>query len=117
MYYKTNLGIFHSDEYANLQHIVTEAEEITDAEYAELIKPADVVPPQISPRQIRMALTQMNLRTQVEAAVAAGSQDLKDFYEFSTVFERSHPQVIAMAAALNVTDAELDALWKLGGTL
>lgn len=83
-------------------------------------EPADPVPvasPQISPRQIRMALTQMNLRSQVEAAVAAGDQDLKDWYEFSTYFDRNHPQVTAMAQILNVSDAELDALWELGATL
>ena len=84
-------------------------------------EPADPVPvakvTQISPRQIRMALTQMNLRSQVEAAVAAGDQDLKDWYEFSTYFDRNHPQVIARSAALNVSDAELDALWALGGVL
>lgn len=82
--------------------------------------PADPVPvasPQISPRQIRMALTQLGLRTQVEAAVAAGDQDLKDWYQFSTFFDRHHPQVIAMAAALNVDDQELDTLWALGATL
>ena len=83
-------------------------------------EPADPVPvasPQISPRQIRMALTQMNLRSQVEAAVAAGDQDLKDWYEFSTYFDRNHPQVTAMAATLNVSDAQLDSLWQLGATL
>lgn len=85
-------------------------------------EPADPLPPpapvtQISPRQIRMALTQMSLRSQVEAAVAAGDQDLKDWYQFSTFFDRHHPQVIAMAAALNVDDQELDTLWALGATL
>lgn len=72
---------------------------------------------QISPRQIRMALTQMNLRSQVETAVAAGDQNLKDWYEFSTYFDRNHLQVIAMAQALNVTNAQLDLLWALAATL
>jgi len=72
---------------------------------------------QISPRQIRMALTQLGLRNDVEAAVAAGDQDTKDWYEFSTYFDRHHPQVLAMAQALGVDDQELDALWELGGTL
>lgn len=71
----------------------------------------------ISPRQIRMAMTQMGLRETVEAVIAAGDQDLKDWYQFSTYFDRNHPQVIAMATALNVSDAQLDALWLLGKTL
>ena len=80
-------------------------------------KPVSPPVTRISPRQIRMALTQLNLRSQVEAAVAAGDQDMKDWYEFSTYFDRTHPQVLAMATALSVTDAQLDALWKLGATL
>lgn len=79
--------------------------------------PAPVASAQISPRQIRMALTQLGLRNDVEAAVAAGDQDTKDWYEFSTYFDRHHPQVLAMAQALGVDDQELDALWELGGTL
>jgi hypothetical protein len=91
---------------------------ITDEEAATI--QAAYIPPtptKITPRQIRMALTQSNLRTQVETAVAAGDQDLKDWYEFSTYFDRNHPQVLAMATALNVTDAQLDALWALAATL
>lgn len=82
--------------------------------------PAPVVPvviPPVSPRQIRMALTQIGLRAQVEAAVAAGDQNLKDWWEFSTQFERNNAEVIAMGAALGVPDAQLDSLWQLAKTL
>lgn len=83
-------------------------------------EPADeIVPPiqPISPRQIRMALTRAGLRPYVEAAVLAGDQDLKDWWEFSTSFERLNPQVIAMGSALEKTSEELDALWLLGASL
>ena len=73
--------------------------------------------PSISPRQIRQALTRAGLRTAVESAVAAGDQDLKDWYEFSTAFERDNPQVDAMGAALGVSAEALDDLWALGATL
>lgn len=71
----------------------------------------------ISPRQIRQALTRAGLRAAVEAAVAAGDQDLKDWWEFSTAFERLNPQVTAMAAALGFSVSDLDQLWALGATL
>lgn len=86
----------------------------TVEEYAPVI--AVPVSP-ISPRQIRQALTRAGLRTAVEAAVAAGNQDLKDWYEFSTVFERLNPQVVAMGEALSVSSASLDELWALGASL
>jgi len=82
--------------------------------------PADpeIIPsPQVSPRQIRMAMTQLGMRAGVEAAVASGDQDLKDWYEFSTYFDRNHPQVLAMATVLGISSQDLDALWALGATL
>lgn len=75
------------------------------------------VPTSISPRQIRQALTRAGLRPQVEAAVAAGDQDLKDWWEFSTTFERHNPQVDAMRQALVVTDEQVDQVWMLGASL
>jgi hypothetical protein len=71
----------------------------------------------ISPRQIRQSLTHFGLRDSVESAVQAGDQDLKDWWEYATEFERSHPKVAQMGQALGVTDAQLDALWVYGNTL
>lgn len=79
--------------------------------------PAAVMIAPISPRQIRQALTRAGLRQLVEGAVAAGDQDLKDWWEFSTSFERSNPQVVAMGAALGQTVQQLDGLWVLGESL
>ena len=80
-------------------------------------EPPVVVPQSVSPRQIRQALTRAGLRASVEAAVAAGDQDTKDWYEFATAFERSNPVVAALGAALNVSDAQLDDLWTLADSL
>lgn len=57
------------------------------------------------------------LREAVEQAVLAGDQDIKDWWEFSTVVERSNPQVVTMAAALGMDEAALDDLWRLASTL
>lgn len=120
MYYKDTNNQLHWLDDSALEYVLPEGSvEITDEEAAtiqEANKPAVAIP-NISPRQIRMALTQMDLRDDVEAAVAAGDQDLKDWYQFSTYFERNHPQVTAMATALGVSSTDLDALWALGATL
>ncbi len=75
------------------------------------------VPQTVSPRQIRQALTKMSMRGPVETAVASGDQDLKDWWEFATQFERTHPQILAMAELLQVTESQLDSLFILAGTL
>jgi len=84
---------------------------------APYVPPPQQIPQAVSPRQIRQALTRFDLRTQVEAAVAAGDQDLKDWWEFSTVVERNHPMVVGMATALGISDHTLDAIFLAAGTL
>lgn len=79
--------------------------------------PAAPVPSSISPRQIRQALTRAGLRQQVEDSVAAGDQDLKDWWEFATEFLRDNPHVAMMAKQLGISDSQLDDLWRVGGAL
>lgn len=118
MHYKSPDNSIHfiEPEFAHL--LPAGSVPITDEE-AEALRPVPPLPPiqPISPRQIRMALTRANLRTYVEAAVLAGDQDLKDWWEFSTSFDRLNPQVIAMGDALGKTTEELDSLWLLGTSL
>jgi hypothetical protein len=80
-------------------------------------EPPVVVPVSVSPRQIRQALTAAGLRADVEAAILEGDQDLKDWWEFATAFERNHPLVTSMAASLDVSDEQLDALFIAAGAL
>ena len=92
--------------------------EITLEEARAIAKEREVKQtPACTPRQIRQVLTAVGLRAAVEAAVAAGSQDLRDWWEFSTVIERTHPEVIAMGAALGQTPEQLDQLFVTGATL
>ena len=75
-------------------------------------EPADVVIPNaVSPRQIRQALTAAGLRAQVESAVSVSSQDMKDWWEFATVFERQHPMIVGMAQQLGIGASAVDALF------
>jgi hypothetical protein len=90
---------------------------VIDAYLASLPPPLPPLPRIVSPRQIRQALTATGLRTGVEAAVAAGDQDLKDWWEFATQFEQDHPMVTGMATALGVTAQQLDDLFALAASL
>lgn len=75
------------------------------------------VPSGVTPRQARMALTQVGLRAQVEQAVAAASQDVKDTWEFSVQVERDNPVLAALARQLNLTPEQVDDLFRLAATL
>jgi len=115
---QNNLHVLDSDYFEYL--LPSGCVQITDDE-AQLIidskKAINVAIPSISPRQIRQALTAAGLREAVEAGVAAGSQDLKDWWEFSDSFERLHPEVIAFGVSLKKSDKELNDLWALGASL
>jgi hypothetical protein len=65
----------------------------------------------VTPLQMRRALNAAGLRTAVEAAVAAASQDVRDAWEFATVIVRTDPLLTALAADLGKTEADLDALF------
>lgn len=80
--------------------------------------PAPAIPESISPRQFRQALTHFGFRQQVDAAVSTSTdQNLKDWYEWSTEFQRHHPEVLGMASALGFTSDQLDQVWIYGATL
>ena len=71
----------------------------------------------ISPRQIRQALSLVALRDTVEAAIAVSDQSVKDWYAYSTSFDRYNPEVVKMGELLEVPSESLDNLWELAATL
>lgn len=80
-------------------------------------QPAPLPPTSLTPRQIRLVLTTAGLRTAVESAVAASSQDIRDAWEFSLEYRRTDPVLLAMASTLGITDAQLDELFVQGAAL
>ncbi len=79
--------------------------------------PPPPVPADLTARQIRLALNAAGLRDAVEAAVAAGGRDLRDWWEYSAELHRDHPMIAAMAQAIGATPGQVDALWLLGAGL
>ena len=73
--------------------------------------------PDLTARQIRLALTRTGLRQAVEQAVAAAGGDLRDWWEYSIAYERRHPLVESMAVTIGATPEQVDALWQIGATL
>lgn len=71
----------------------------------------------VTPRQFRLALNATGMRANIEAYVAAGSQDMKDTWEFATVIERNSPLIAAGAAELNLTETQIDDMFTLAATL
>jgi hypothetical protein len=62
----------------------------------------------ITPRQIRLYLTEIGLRQVVENYVGSSNQDIKDWWEFSTSIERTSPLLITAATQLGLYSEQLD---------
>lgn len=65
-----------------------------------------------TPFQGRMALVDANLLTQVETAINAADQKTKTAWEYALEWKRNSPMIATLAAALNLSDVELDDLFK-----
>lgn len=75
------------------------------------------VPQSITPRQARLVLNASGLRDSVEAAVAASSRDVRDFWEYALEIERDNALLLELSAGLGITSGQLDALFAQAATL
>ena len=69
------------------------------------------VPQQVTMRQARLALLSAGLLDDVEAAITGAGPAAKIEWDYATEVQRSSGLVPAMAAALGMTDEQIDALF------
>lgn len=67
--------------------------------------------PALSAAGGRLALLQAGLLEQTNAIVEAADEATRLWYEYAQEWERGHPAVIALGAALGLTEAQIDALF------
>jgi hypothetical protein len=65
-----------------------------------------------TPYQFRAGLTAAGIRTQVETAVAASTdQNVKDAYQFATSFVENDSFIVSMSAAIGLTADQVHAIF------
>jgi hypothetical protein len=89
----------------------------TEEELAAQATTPDPGPPPVSAWKVRKALTAAGLRDQIEAAVAAASQDITDAWEYAGSFECDHPLILSMVEQMGLTDEQVDQVFTLAATL
>ena len=103
---------------------VTEID-LTPEEIAALPPPPPPPPlPAITRRQLRLALLRLGLTgAQVEAEIAgmpgtpAEREAVMIEWQDNDKFNRHHPLVVAIGAALGMNETQIDAAWKVAVTL
>lgn len=76
-----------------------------------------IVPQVVSRAQFILALLQIGLLDEVEAAIDAADRATQINYKERLEFERGFPLIATMAQVMGKTDAEIDALFVLAATL
>lgn len=94
-----------------------EAWRLVDGEVVidETLLPAEPVPAAVTMRQARLALLQAGMLATVNSAIAAMPGDAgaaaRIEWEFSSEVQRQKPLVLSLAPLLNLSAAQLDALF------
>ena len=79
--------------------------------------PPTPIPQSVTMRQARLALLGAGLLDTVETAIAGAGPAAKIEWDYATEVQRSAGLVPAMATALSLTDAQIDALFVTASTL
>ena len=91
--------------------------QLTAEEEAAIAATPQPVPEEVPQWQARTALLRAGLLTQIEAAVAQASQEVKIAWEYAPNIRRDSAFVAAMAAALGLTDQQLDDLFRAAAAI
>lgn len=75
------------------------------------------IPQVVSRAQFILALLQIDLLDEVEAAIDQADRATQINYKERLEFDRSYPLIATMAQVMGKTDAEIDALFVLASTL
>jgi len=70
-----------------------------------------------TPRQARLALAGADLLEAVEAWIATADEATRISWEFATEIRRDFPALAGAAAALELTEAQIDGLFEAAATL
>lgn len=102
--------------YANAQDGVTEVLPDDNPEVLAFLDPPDLPPP-ITKRQLRLTLVRNGIALDdVMSAIAAMPEGLPKAeaqieWEDASYFTRTHPTLLLIAAALQLSEAQVDAMW------
>lgn len=76
-----------------------------------------VVPASVTPLQARRALRAVGMMAAVDAFLGTANADTREAWEYASSVDRHEPMLTEIAAALGVTDEQLDSLFILAATL
>lgn len=79
--------------------------------------PVEPVPVEVTQAQAKIALERAGLYAAAEAAINAAGVEAQIWWNCALTFRRDHPLIGAMAAALGITEEQVDDLFRVAATI
>lgn len=93
------------------KRVVATSFERVDGIVTQVLTLETVVPSSVTPRQMDLALIAADLDDEVDAYLEAAPKTVRVEWTRATYIDRNNPLLVAAAAALGKTEADLDALF------
>lgn len=110
------------ESFAPVDHPAIQAWEASGGVIAEDTAPEPAIPP-LTARQLRLGLVLNGLSLEQVEATIDGIDDPQDRavakieWEYASQFERDHPLLQQVGAALGLTEEQIDSMWEQALTL
>ena len=88
-----------------------------DIEPGEWVAPPATVPASVTLAQARVALRRAGKFSAADTAIKAAGGEALDAWEYGNQISRSSPLVASMATALGLTEAQVDGLFVVAGSI
>ncbi|QDD62639.1 hypothetical protein EJD96_00020 (plasmid) [Herbaspirillum seropedicae] len=116
-YINAEIGYYEGDQVSHLDEVVPQRLNPGDVWDGTAWQSApEPVPASVTQSQARRALLAAGKLAAVETAVAAADQDTQIVWQYAATVERGSPFVAALAAAVGLTDAQIDDLFRRAAT-
>lgn len=89
----------------------------TETELAALPWPVSLVPQAVTPLQMRRALREAGLTSQVNALLATLDEETVETWEYALEIQRANPLIAMAAVELELDTGQVDDLFRLAATL
>lgn len=77
----------------------------------------DITPQAVTPLQARKALRDASMKSAVDTWLATQAEEVQEAWDYALEVRRDDPTVLAAQSALELTDTQMDDLFKLAITL
>jgi hypothetical protein len=122
---RTNPSSFTAAEIADAGYVEAPEPPAFDPETEQLLwdgawsvvpLPPPPVPDAVTPAQAKLALHAAGLLDAAEVAVATAGVEAQIYWTSALTFERQHPLILSIGAALGLTEAQIDDLFRDAAT-